>query len=302
MPELPVDILRRLAFAKYIFHLGLLESKKRSPLNAASLLMFHDAAELFLQIASEHLDVGKAQPTFVEYWDLLSSRAARPVTQKERMRRLNKARVALKHHGTTPSSEDVIAFRETAARFFEENTPVLFDLQFRQLTLVEFVEPPAARERLGRAVAAILDERVTEAALTDTAIAFEAIIARREHEISPGPFPVFPFGTVFAMSPFAFRFDHDTDRSVIQSISAITGAIAEIQRVEKMLIMGVDFSGWLRFQSHLPNIVEMANGDYQSTFSQPADTMADVEDLEFCVQYAVETALTLQQGIKPWSE
>jgi len=302
MTQPPVDILRRLAFAKYIFNLGVLESKKRSPLNAASLLMFHDAAELFLQIASEHLDIGKAQPNFLEYWDLLSSRASQAVTQKESMRRLNKARVALKHHGTTPSADDVVAFREAATRFFEENTPLIFELQFRQLTLIEFVEPSGARERLGRALAAVIEEQVTADALTDTAIAFEEIIGRREREISPGPFPIFPFGDAFAMTPFAFRFNSDTDRNVIQSISAITRAIAEIQRVEKMLVMGVDFSGWLRFQSHLPNIVRMANGSYQSTFSQPADTMADGEDLEFCIQYAVETALTLQQGIKPWGE
>lgn len=264
--------------------------------------MFQDAVELFMQIASEHVDVGKAQPSFLEYWDLLSSRTSQPVTQKEGMRRLNKARVALKHHGTTPSADDVAAFRETTTRFFEENAPILFGLQFRQLTLVDYVEPSAARERLRKGVAAVLEEQVTEDVLTDTAIAFEEIIGRRAHEISPGPFPIFPFGGVFAMSPFAFRFDHDTDRTVIQSISAITRAIAEIQRVEKMLILGVDFSGWLRFQSHVPNIVRMANGSYQSTFTRPPDTMADVEDLEFCIQYAVETALALQQGIKPWGE
>src|SRR5687767_13615592 len=103
----PADIMRRLAFAKYVYSLGILESRKRAPLSAAALFMFHDAVELFLEAGSEYLDTGKPQPNFLDYWDLLSKRSSEPISHKESMRRLNKARVSLKHHGTMPSGEDV---------------------------------------------------------------------------------------------------------------------------------------------------------------------------------------------------
>jgi len=297
----PVDVMRRLTFAKYIYTLGILESRRRSPLNAASLLMFHDAAELFLQIASEQLDIGKNQPNFLEYWDLLSSRMTEPVSQKEAMRRLNKARVALKHSGTTPSPDDIASFRETITRFFEENTPRLFGLAFAQLTLVEFVEPASARERLRNASNAVVQNQLTNDAFADVALAFDDIIGLREREISPGPFPIFPFGREFPGNPFAFRFSREVDQGVAQSLSALAEAVGLLQRTCKLLIMGVDFTGLLRFESFTPEITRTANGNYQARLRQPIDRM-DVEDLDFCVQFAVETALTLQQGTKPWQK
>lgn len=97
-------VIKRLAFIKYLYKLAVDQSKRPEPLCSASILTFHDAIELFLQLASEHLNVGKQQPSFMEYWDLISQKLSnQELTQKESMRRLNRARVALKHHGTLPS-------------------------------------------------------------------------------------------------------------------------------------------------------------------------------------------------------
>ena len=298
--QIPLHTLRRLAFARYIYTLGVLESKKRMPLCAASILMFHDAVELFLQIASEHLDAGKAQPAFLDYWDILAPKVSSPIPQKEAMRRLNKARVALKHHGTTPSSEDIVAFRETVVRFFEESSPVLFGIHFSRLTLVEFVEPESARKRLAGVLESVGKEGVTTSVLAETAIAFEEIVKLREREISPGPFAVFPFGRPFDWDPLAAQFQRGTDKALVRQLGAVTKAVAELQRISRMQVMGIDFTAWIRFQSHLPIIHTMMDGSYKSTFRASPEGLADVHDVEFCVQFAIETSLTFQQGIKPW--
>jgi len=52
-------IIKRLAFIKYLYKLAVDQSRRPEPLCSASILTFHDAVELFLQLASEHLDVGK---------------------------------------------------------------------------------------------------------------------------------------------------------------------------------------------------------------------------------------------------
>ena len=238
--EPPVDIVRRLAFAKYVYTLGKVQAQQRWPLNAVALLMFHDAVEFFLQIASEYLDIGKAQPTFLDYWDLLSARTSEPLSHKEAMRRLNKARVALKHHGTTPSSEDVKSFSETTSQFFRENTQRIFGVSFAELTLVEFVEPPSARDRLQKVTGAPAGEVIPNEALVDLALAFEEIIGRREHEISPGPFQIFPFGRQFEVDRFAFRFNREMDPTVAQTLTSVRQAVGLLQRVCKLLVLGVD--------------------------------------------------------------
>lgn len=96
--------LQRLSFAKYLYTLAIEQSRLPEIQAAASVLTFHDSIEFFLQIASEHLNAGKGQPSFLDYWDILSPKiTGAGLPQKESMRRLNKARVSLKHSGTFPS-------------------------------------------------------------------------------------------------------------------------------------------------------------------------------------------------------
>lgn len=83
-------IIKRLAFIKYLYRVAVEQSQKSEPLCAASVLFFHDAVELFLQLASEHLDIGKEGLKFMEYWDLISKKLGIELSQKESMRRLNR--------------------------------------------------------------------------------------------------------------------------------------------------------------------------------------------------------------------
>lgn len=48
---------RRLAFVKYLLNLGTSQAKQPEPPSSAALLMFHDAAELFLHLAAEHFNI-----------------------------------------------------------------------------------------------------------------------------------------------------------------------------------------------------------------------------------------------------
>lgn len=50
------SIIRRLAFIKYLYRIGIQQSEAAEPFASAALLTFHDAAELFLQLSAEHTD------------------------------------------------------------------------------------------------------------------------------------------------------------------------------------------------------------------------------------------------------
>jgi hypothetical protein len=55
MPDpLTKDLTRRLVFVRYLYELGVEQSHKPEPFAAVAVLTFHDACEMFLQIAAEH--------------------------------------------------------------------------------------------------------------------------------------------------------------------------------------------------------------------------------------------------------
>ena len=43
------------------------------PLSPVSILSFDDAVELFVQLATEHLNIPAKRPEFMEYWSLIPS-------------------------------------------------------------------------------------------------------------------------------------------------------------------------------------------------------------------------------------
>jgi hypothetical protein len=110
------DLLRRLAFARYLYNLGADQSRQPEPLASVALLTFHDAAEMFLQIIAEHYDVTAKRPDFLEYWSLLKTKNI-DLPSGLAMKRLNTARVSLKHAGILPTHTDVKAFEQRFRRF-----------------------------------------------------------------------------------------------------------------------------------------------------------------------------------------
>lgn len=103
------DSVRRLAFIRYLYQEAVRQSEQPEPMCAASVLAFHDAAELFLVLACEHLDVGKRSMAFLAYWEELSRMIPDDgLTQKKAMSRLNEARVGLKHHGNMPARSAIL--------------------------------------------------------------------------------------------------------------------------------------------------------------------------------------------------
>lgn len=84
-----------------------------------ALLQLHDSAELLLQLSAEHVNAGEGSQGFLDYWERLSSRVTGGIPHKEKMRRLNKARVNLKHNGTLPAREDLLGFGDAVREFLK---------------------------------------------------------------------------------------------------------------------------------------------------------------------------------------
>lgn len=295
-------IIKRLAFIKYLYKLAVDQSRRPEPLCSASILTFHDAIELFLQLASEHLDVGKQQPSFMEYWDLISQKLSnQELTQKESMRRLNRARVALKHHGTLPSKLDIEAFRASATNFFEENTPIVFGIDFSDITLVELIQCEDVKNNLKDAEEFLKENKIEES-LDKVALAFAQLIDDYEsRKIGRyGRSPFFFGESMTFLSSFHMGINRVTgpefERRLAEFIDKVRESIESLQQAVKILSLGIDYRRYVKFRLLTPHILRTLDGTYDIQRVQwGSKGKPTIEDVQFCIDFVIESAVTLQE-------
>lgn len=285
--------LQRLAFIRYLYTTAVEQSRQPEPLGAASILTFHDSIELFLQLASEHLNTGDKKPGFIDYWNLLEPKLPKGgLSQKESMRRLNKSRVALKHHGTLPSKMDIEAFRASATNFFEENTPLVFGIEFSAISMINLVTCTEARGSLEEASQLIEEGRI-EDALDKIAIAFAQLIDDHENRKR----------TRYGRSPFFFGesltfntgfFMEIEDRKLADFVDKVRDSIEAMQSAMKLLSLGLDYRRFAKFRLFTPLITKLLSGEY-SLDRVKREEPPSVNDCYFCYDFVVESAIRLQE-------
>lgn len=178
--------IERLAFIRYLVGVGRSQLQLPEPAAASALLTFHDAIELFLQLAAEHLHVQMRFPKdhFVDYWPKLEA-AGMPLPFAEAMKRLNDARVSLKHRGVLPRRSDLTDFGVIVPDFLRQATSLVFRFDLVTVSLSVLVEDEEARAELQTAERALLESRVSDS-LSVCAISFDTVVRNYEHRSRPG--------------------------------------------------------------------------------------------------------------------
>lgn len=292
------SVVRRLAFIKYFYKVAVEQSQRPEPLCSASILTFHDAIELFLQLASEYLDVGKGQPTFLGYWEILATKLPAGVpTQKESMRRLNRARVALKHHGTLPSKLDIEAFRASATNFFEENTPPIFGIKFSEVSLIELVQCEETKNNLKESMQ-LLEQNKIEEALDKVALAFAQLIDDYESK-KRGQFGRSPFffgESLTFLNSFFMGINRSQVGKLADFIDKVKESVEALQNAVKILSLGIDYRRYVKFRLFTPSILRTIDGTYHIQRTRYGSKgIPTVEDVQFCIDFVIESSVTLQE-------
>jgi hypothetical protein len=294
------NFVRRLALIKYFFSIGIEQSRRPEPFCVFSILTFHDAIELFLQLSSEYLNAGKSgesQIKFLEYWDVLSRKLPENgITQKESMKRLNSARVALKHHGTIPAKGEIEIFRSNVSDFFMENISIVFGIDFADISLTDLVQLKSARDNLKEAEALLKQGKVEES-IGKVAIAFHQLISDYEtRKISEFGRSPFWFGSDMTfLSSFFMGIDSFRDKmgrfvdDVKESIVAIQGAV-------KVMSLGIDYRRYARFKLLTPIVNESPDGS-PTIWKSPSESthILNAEDAQFCIDFVIESSVRLQE-------
>jgi len=290
--------LKRLSFIKYLFSIGLYQSHQPEPLYGVSILSFHDSVELFLQLSLEKLNIsisGKTDLRFHEYWDIIDKELKNTtLSQKESMKRLNRARVDLKHLGITPSKLDIESFRVTTLAFFRENCPIMFQIEFDDISLIDIIKYERPRELL-KQVNRNFEEGSVYEAIQNLILSFEYLIQDYEDsKIDRFHGSPFFFGKSKPLSSFHLG-------SLSQSvefkdfIDKMTESIKAIQNAIKILSFGLDYRKYVRYKSIVSSVEVLISDGGQVASYKHGEVKLSKEDLEFCINFIVESALKLQE-------
>jgi hypothetical protein len=281
--------MQRLAMIQYTYTLAVDQSHQPEPLNMVSLLLLHDAVELFLMLASEHLGAGKTGQEFMVYWDAINQKLpSKDFGQKDSMNRLNKARGNWKHYGIRLSTSEIDDLRTNVATFFQENTPKVFSIAFEEISMAMLVQEEEVRGRLLKAEKLSSTGEV-KAALKEIAIAFQDLMYRFDWKVFEqnsvhlrGVSSRQPWLSVESKAP----------RELSQFARGLENELRTLHEQVKLLSLGINYRHYIHFQSLTPIVHLMASGTYEQAGDGHGQSR---QDYLFCYHFVIECALRLQE-------
>lgn len=293
-------ILNRLSFIKYLYQHSVDQSNQPSPQNSASILTFHDAIEIFLQLSVEFLNANpRTDIKFMAYWDIINQKlSGNQLLHKASMIRLNKARVNLKHHGQLINKSDIETFRVNTKDFFEDNTPIIFKIDFSEISLIDLIENEEVKQILKDAQEFSMNRKYKEA-LERLAIAFDILILDYENSKTYRRKSPFFIGKEINESNIC-----DPDCIIEHELYDIAVSVIEIQKVIKFLCLNIDYRKYAKFFLLTPKIFRasiLVNKDkriynkYNAFWDNVIEKKLNEDSVEFCFNFIIESALKLQE-------
>lgn len=303
--SIDVIIARRLAYIRYLHQLGTQQALLPAPLSSASILMLHDAAESFLLLVAEH--VGVTPPTqFEKYWDVLNGRlpSGASLTVQQGMRRLNKVRVALKHHGAHPDETTIELALADTATFMAANTQLVFGIDYETVSLAYVITQDPVRELAEEAeVANSHGDRIS--AMIALLKAFNLLLdpheaqrswSERPSSLAFGRHVSFPLDArkiARLLNAGDYNVNGHDCQKLGEQIEALGEAVDQMRPVIRLAALGISVPDYQRFQNLTPVPVGFING--RTEYRAPKGYQPSVEEYTFGMQFVVAASLRLAE-------
>lgn len=302
--------MERLAFIQMLHQQGVDQSHQPEPLNYTCILTFHDAIELFLMLAGEHLalPVDDKKPFMVRYFDNLHpNKVAGGVEFAGRngVKRITDLRNSFKHAHTWPGASGIDQSRADSASFFEENTPKVFGISYDEINMADLVTQPQARQKVKEAAAGwdAGDACEAMALLVDASVALF-----RDHPMEYRNRWPFSFGDdihypldVRKISAVLWQPEHNSRRGVPtrgaeqlgKQLHLVTSAVQEMQQAMRMMSIGIDYRDQHRFDQLTPFVGYTHDGERH--VNADANYAPTREDFAFCRRFVITVSLRLAE-------
>jgi hypothetical protein len=202
------------------------------------------------------------------------------------MDRLNRLRVDLKHHSITIAESEIERARVNTTNFFEENTPIIFGIDFDEISMTDSVEYQPARDYLNLATRFMEQEKFGEA-VNKIAIAFDMIMDEYLGQKM----------SVFGTSPIQFepKFHH-YDRMYDGVKRIVNDSIQPLKKPIEIMSLGLDYQKYVMFRRLTPEVMKVLKqgGGYHYFEMEPSKNITEGQ-CQFCLDFVIDSAFRIQE-------
>ena len=285
---------KRLAVIKQLYLHGVDQSYEAEPMNGFSILSFHDSVEMFMKLCAEVKDVKiDRNVKFVEYFTKLPDMLCEAT-----MTNLNSKRVNLKHYGSLPSQLDIEISRANVADFFEQNTPLFFNVNFNDISLISLISYKEVRDYLVEAQDA-LSKNDFEISIQNSQIAFKEllVIHKEENSIRFNSSP-FRMTQDFSFLNSFFMGIRKDNKKMGEFVDRVGKSFEEMENTVSIIGFGIDYKKYCKFRllESIMNVFRDEEKRNYEVFNGLLDNrICDKKNAQFCFNFVIDSALKLQK-------
>lgn len=284
--------MKRLAVIKQLYLHGIEQSYAAEPMNGFSILSFHDSVEMFMKLCAEQKNVRiDRNVNFGDYFVKL------PALQcNATMTNLNSKRINLKHYGTLPSKLDIEISRANVTDFFEQNTPVFFEIEFNGISLISLIRYETVREYMDKALSEFASNNFKDS-ITNSQISFRELMWCHEKENTKNYEPLLGKSHDFTFYS-SFFLKLGLGRDFDRFIDNICESLPEIEEKVNIIGLGIDYKQYRKFRLLSPHIQQWHQEDgnkYEVYINEHDRRICNERNAQFCFNFVIDAALKLQQ-------
>ena len=178
--------------------------------------------------------------------------------------------------------------------FFEDNAPTIFGIAFGDVSLTSLVTHVDAREKLASAEVHLAGGDLAES-LREIALAFQTLV----FDYTVGSFSSrgrspFNFGTKPTFrSSFMMGIKDPKLSPFIDEVEKLGKSVQALQSAVQITSLGLDYRRYTKFRMLTPHVFTALGGVHQ--VDERDDFHPRLDDCRFCLSFAIDTALKLQQ-------
>lgn len=208
------------------------------------------------------------------------------------MDRLNAARVSFKHHGNLPHLSSLEKFRVNVTDFFEENTLLIFGIEFSKISMTYLVQNNFVRTLLDEAKE-LLEQGVRGKAIDKIALAFaDLMLDYRRSAIAQGHRRLFYLGhSVHTL----YSSDINNNHQLAEFTREVVASIEELRESMGILSVGLDYQQYAKFKFLTPYTMRNSGEEHHTVFSPTEEEQApSLDHCQFCFNFVVSSAIHIQ--------
>ena len=283
-------LIRRLSLPRFLFRSGVVALRGPGPYaSGLATSLFQDSIEAFLRVLAEtgKVNIGP-QVSFDSLVDKVSGSYGSVLDHKAALSRLNKARVAFKHHGISVSEDDAAHFCDSARAFLGEITQDALGLDFARVSLISTIGHRRTENWLRNAQEAIAASNYSKA-MECAAVAFHIYLnARSVHRARPGSHRSWG-----SLSSTFYSATHPLRRPLTEFADWIESRFQELNRSVDLLSHDLDIMAYRRFLDLTPNVEVSMTGALSIVWKGSSNFQPAREDTEFCIDFVVNSVLRI---------